>query len=412
MEGVSESFSLPQRGRDVTLPPHSMDNHVTHPSMSTSFPPSLGSIARAFLYIGFIGFGGGLAILAQIQRHVVEKLRWLTRDELAEATAVVQSLPGVIAVNISCFIGFKLRGWKGGLAAVIAIVFPAFVSMLLVSEFYLRFKEVPDLARLFRGLTPAIAAFILVAAYKLGRGVIRSFWDWPVALFSLLALSVFNLGVVRTVLITGMLGILAWTWHRRGDESVSCLAPWLSGLAVGLSTSSFWQSDLWRLTYVFLKIGAFTFGGGYVMVPILEGEVVNRFGWLSHHEFVDSVALGQITPGPVVITATFVGYKILGLLGACLATVAVFFPSYCLTLAISLCYQRFKSSQVIQAFLRGVAPSVVGMLASATWSIGKESVHTWLGVLIATATVLISLRSRISSIWILVGAGCLGWLFG
>src|SRR5262245_56886797 len=202
--------------------PHSMNDQVRVSSVSPPLSPSLGALTQAFLYVGLIGFGGGLAILAQIQRHVVEKLKWITRDELAEATAVVQSLPGVIAVNISCFIGFKLRGWKGGLAAVSAIVFPAFLSMLIVSEFYLRFKEVPDLARLFRGLTPAIAAFILVAAYKLGRGVIRSVWDWPVALFSLLALSVLNLGVVRTVLITGTLGILAWAWKRRGVTSENC----------------------------------------------------------------------------------------------------------------------------------------------------------------------------------------------
>jgi chromate transporter len=389
-----------------------MDDPLSQSSSRLSVPPAISAIAQAFLYIGFIGFGGGLAILAQIQRHVVDKLRWLTRDELAEATAVVQSLPGVIAVNISCFIGFKLRGWKGGLAAVVAIVFPAFLSMLLVSEFYLRFKEVPDLERLFRGLTPAIAAFILVAAYKLGRSAIRSFWDWPIALFSLLALSLLNLGVIRTVLITGTLGILGWTWKRQSAKRLNCFVPWFSLVAVELSAPSFWKLELWRLLYVFLKIGAFTFGGGYVMVPILEAEVVNRFAWLTHREFVDSVALGQITPGPVVITATFVGYKVLGLLGACLATGAVFLPSYCLTLAISFYYQRFKSNQVIQAFLRGVAPSVVGMLASATWSIGKESIQTWPGVLIALATGFISLRSKISSIWILLGAGCFGWVFG
>ena len=390
-----------------------MDDHSSHSLSGTVASPSLSAIGRAFLYIGTIGFGGGLAILAQIQRHVVERLRWLSRDELGEATAVVQSLPGVIAVNICCFIGFKLRGWKGGLVAVGAIIFPAFLSMLLVSEFYLRFKEVPDLERLFRGLTPAIAAFILVAAYKLGRGVIRSFWDWPVALFSLLALSVFNLGVVRTVLITGGLGILVWAWKRRiAAGHLNCLIPALSLLTCGILAGPHWSQDLWRLLYVFLKIGAFTFGGGYVMVPILEGEVVNRFGWLSHREFVDSVALGQITPGPVVITATFVGYKVLGLLGACLATCAVFFPSYCFTLAISFYYQRFKSNELIQAFLRGVAPSVVGMLASATWSIGKESVHTWLGALIGLATVWVSLRFKIGSIWILLVAGCLGWMFG
>jgi chromate transporter len=389
-----------------------MGEHSSHPSTAEPASTTLSAIAKAFLYIGLIGFGGGLAILAHIQRHIVEKLRWLSRTELAEAIAVVQSLPGVIAVNISCFIGFKLRGWKGGLVAVSAMILPAFLSMLLVSEFYLRFREVPDLERLFRGLTPAIAAFILVAAYKLGRSVIHTVWDWPVALFSLLALSVLHLGVVRTVLITGSLGILVWGWKQRSVKGLHFFLPWPALLAAGSSAQLLWRQDAWRLLYTFLKIGAFTFGGGYVMVPILEGEVVTRFGWLSHREFVDSVALGQITPGPVVITATFVGYKVLGLLGASLATCAVFFPSYCLTLAISFYYQRFKNNEIIQAFLRGVAPSVVGMLAAATWSIGKESLHSWLGIVIGLATILVSLRFKISSLWILLAAGCFGWLFG
>jgi len=148
------------------------------------------------------------------------------------------------------------------------------------------------------------------------------------------------------------------------------------------------------------------------MVPFLEGEVVRKFGWLNHREFVDSVALGQITPGPVVITATFVGYKVLGMFGACLATIAVFLPSYCLTLAVSFYYQRFKSNKVLQAFLRGISPSVVGMLASATFSIGRISVHSWVGFFIALATLVVALRFKVSSLWIILAAGGLSWFLG
>ena len=148
------------------------------------------------------------------------------------------------------------------------------------------------------------------------------------------------------------------------------------------------------------------------MVPFLEEEVVRKFGWLNHREFVDSVALGQITPGPVVITATFVGYKVLGMFGACLATIAVFLPSYCLTLAVSFYYQRFKSNKVLQAFLRGISPSVVGMLASATFSIGRISVHSWVGFFIALATLVVALRFKVSSLWIILAAGGLSWFLG
>jgi chromate transporter len=357
--------------------------------------------------VGSIGFGGGLAVLAQLQRHIVEKLQWITSDEFVEATAVIQALPGVIAVNISCYIGYKLRHWKGGLVAVAAMILPAFASMLLLSEFYMRFKEVPSFERIFRGITPAIAAFIFVAAFKLGRSVIRSVWDWPVALFSFVALSFLDLGVVRTVLLAGSSGLIgsAWKGDRGGEHR--CVAPFLLVLSF-LSAGVFPSGDLWALLYVFLKIGTFTFGGGYVMVPFLEGEVVRRFAWLNQREFVDSVALGQITPGPVVITATFVGYKVLGLVGACLSTVAVFLPSYCITLAISFYYHRFKSNKYLQAFLQGVAPSVVGMLASATLSIGRVSIQSWLGLLIALATCVASLRFKIASFWIILLAGLVG----
>lgn len=386
------------------------------PSAITPTPsgpnPSLLEISKAFLYVGAVGFGGGLAILAQLQRHIVETLGWLTREEFAEATAVIQALPGVIAVNISCYIGFKLRHWAGGLAAVTAMLLPAFASMLLLSEFYLRFNQVPDLERLFRGMTPAIAAFILLAAFKMGQSVIRSPWDLPVVAFSFWSLSFWKFGVVRTVLITGALGILAYAWKRRQTNELICFSPLLVLMGAGIGSEILVHADAWRLLFVFLKIGTFTFGGGYVMVPFLEGEVVQKFGWLNHREFVDSVALGQITPGPVVITATFVGYKVLGILGAFISTVAVFLPSYFITLAVSCYYQVYKSNNWLQAFLRGVAPSVVGMLASATWSIGKVSIRDWLGGIIAATTLLVSFRFKISSLWVIFAAATAGWLFG
>src|SRR5207249_1083891 len=222
----------------------------------------------------------------------------------------------------------------------------------------------------------------------------------------------FDFGVIQTVLIAGGVGLLAFAWKGAPAGDFRSFTCWPICLGIGLLTGSFLSNEIWRLLYVFLKIGAFTFGGGYVMVPFLEGEVVRKFGWLNHREFVDSVALGQITPGPVVITATFVGYKVLGMFGACLATIAVFLPSYCLTLAVSFYYQRFKSNKVLQAFLRGISPSVVGMLASATFSIGRISVHSWVGFFIALATLVVALRFKVSSLWIILAAGGLSWFLG
>jgi chromate transporter len=375
-------------------------------------PPNLSQIARAFLYVGFIGFGGGLAILAHLQRLVVEKRKWLSDRDFIEGVSVIQALPGVIAANITCYIGFKLGRWKGAAAAVSAMILPAFLSMLLLSEFYLEYEEVPSMERIFRGMTPAIAAFILAAAYKMGRTVVRSFWDLPVIFFAIWALSIMKLGVVRTVLIAGGLGLLAAAWKEWAPSRQKCFTPGLGLLAAGLLAERLFSLDLGRLIYLFLRIGAFTFGGGYVMIPFLEAEVIHHYAWLTHREFVDSVALGQITPGPVIITATFVGYKVMGLVGACLATVAVFFPSFLITSTVCHYYQRFKSNVLLQAFLRGVAPAAVGMLASAAWTISQVSISNGFGALIALATLVVSLRFKVSPLLIIVVAASLGWLWG
>ncbi len=369
------------------------------------------AIFCAFLYIGTVGFGGGLAILAQIQQYVVEKMKWLSPPEFVESVAVIQALPGVIAVNISCFVGFKIRRWCGAAVAVLGMVLPAFLSMLLLSEIYLRFHSVPELERIFRGMTPAIVAFIVLAAYQMGRTSMKSYWDWILAIFAFAALSLLKWGIVLTVLISGAIGFVMSQVSSREWKLRECLGGLilLASLIPAVTVSSEW---IWPMFTSFLKIGAFTFGGGYVMVPILEGEYVHRFHWLTHREFVDSVALGQITPGPVVITATFVGYKVAGLAGAILATVAVFLPSFLITAAVSYSYQRFRDNQMIQAFLRGVTPAVVGLLASAVYSLGRISIQGYWSWGIAVLTFVIAARFKVNALWIILVAGGLGWLAG
>ncbi len=369
------------------------------------------AIFRAFLYIGTVGFGGGLAILAQIQQYIGEKMKWLSPQEYAESVAVIQALPGVMAVNISCFAGFKLRRWSGAAFAVLGMLLPAFLSMLLLSEIYLRFHSVPELERIFRGMTPAIVAFIVLAMYKMAQTAIKGRWDWILAIFAFAALSLLKWGIVLTVLISGAIGLLLSPISSRGWKQRECLGGLilLASLIPAMTVSSEW---IWPMLTSFLKIGAFTFGGGYVMVPILEGEFVHRFHWLTHREFVDSVALGQITPGPVVITATFVGYKVAGLAGAVLATAAVFLPSFLITATVSYSYQRFRDNRIIQAFLRGVTPAVVGLLASAVYSMGRISIQGYLGWGIAVLAFVIIARFKVNALWIIMVAGGLGWLMG
>ncbi|MBV9959696.1 MAG: chromate transporter, partial [Acidobacteria bacterium] len=166
------------------------------------------------------------------------------------------------------------------------------------------------------------------------------------------------------------------------------------------------------LSAIFLRIGAVTFGGGFIMIPLIESEVVNTHGWLTHQEFVDATALGQITPGPVLITATFIGYRVAGTLGALLATVSVFLPAFVMTVAAGSSLRRFQSNRQVQAFLRGVTPAVAGLLVAAAWSIARAGIQTWVGVMITLLAVGVLLRFRPNPFWVILGAGLLRFIIG
>ncbi len=164
------------------------------------------------------------------------------------------------------------------------------------------------------------------------------------------------------------------------------------------------------LSFIFLRIGAVTFGGGFVMIPEIEAEVVNAHHWLSHQEFADATALGQITPGPVLIMATFVGYRVAGTMGALFATLGVFLPAFLMTIAAGSSFRRFRTNRQMQAFLRGVAPAVTGLLAAAAWSIARSGIHTIVGAAMALIIVVILVRFRPNVFWILIGAGMFRFL--
>jgi chromate transporter len=164
------------------------------------------------------------------------------------------------------------------------------------------------------------------------------------------------------------------------------------------------------LAFIFLRIGAVTFGGGFVMIPEIEAEVVNSHRWLTHQEFADATALGQITPGPVLIMATFVGYRVAGILGALFSTICVFLPSFLMTIAAGSSFRRFRTNRQMQAFLRGVAPAVAGLLVAAAWSVGRSGIHSYIGLSMAVIILLVLLKYRANAFWVLIGAGVFRYL--
>jgi chromate transport protein ChrA len=494
---------------------------------------TLGGLFLSFLKIGTVGFGGGLAVIAQIRALVVQKRLWLTEYEFAEAFALAQSLPGTSAGNTASYIGLRLRGWRGACAAMGGFILPSTLMMVLLAILYRHLRALPDTDRLFHGLNAAVVALILVTAWRMGRNTLDQRWQWILAVLSCLTVAIFKATVLEVVLAAGLVGIymdsfaekqlqrlrrigtlaarrrarirtrraqrrrrraqvkthdfyggyltraLADERERRltggdgsddltdvdeddrvggdledvADGNVAAsenggrdrVAPVADGEVAGTDegegVGTGGEGDagsgrgggtrlralgvfgvampvlaklslLVAISSIFLRVGAVTFGGGFVMIPLIESEVVDTRHWLTHQEFADATALGQMTPGPVLITATFIGYRVAGTLGALVATVSIFLPAFLMTIAAGSSLRRFRANRQVQAFLRGVTPAVVGLLVAAGWSIGRAGIHTWLGLSLAAVCAAVLVRFRPNPFWVIAGAGLVRFLLG
>jgi chromate transporter len=409
---------------------------------------TLGGLFLSFLKIGLVGFGGGVAVLAQIRAVTVRKRLWLTDSEFAEALALAQALPGTSAGNSVTYIGLRLRGWRGAAVSMAGFILPSMLIMIGLAIVYKHIRAFPDTQRFFHGLNGAVVALILVTAWRMGKNILTRRWQWWLAVLSFLAVATLDATVLEVVLVAGLIGIyidsfaetqlkrlrnlrtnarrrsrvrarLAKQRRRRRDTKeepapepeASTTLRSLSVLAVAMPLAAK-LSLLFTLSAIFLRIGSVTFGGGLVMVPLIESEVVNNHQWLTHQEFADAFALGQITPGPVLITATFVGYRVAGTLGALVATISIFLPAFLMTIAAGSSLRRFRSNKLVQAFLRGIAPAVVGLLVAAAVSVGRAGIHTWVGLTIMIVAIFVLVRFRPNAFWVIFGAGVIRLLLG
>jgi chromate transporter len=420
---------------------------------------TLGGLFLSFLKIGLVGFGGGVAVLAQIRALTVRKRRWLTDSEFAETVALAQSLPGTSAGNSVTYIGVRLLGWRGATVAMSGFILPSMLIMIGMAIVYKHVRTFSGTERFFHGLNGAVVALILVTAWRMGKSILTKGWQWLLAVLAFLAVAILDATVIEVVFAAGLVGIYMDSFaekqlqrwqslrtivsrrrsrvrtrlakQRRRRESV--LSNYLSMRFNGSAKSEDSnepeeereESTTFRsigvlavampiaaklgllitLAAIFLRMGSVTFGGGLVMVPLIESEVVNNHHWLTHQEFADAFALGQITPGPVLITATFVGYRVAGTLGALVATVSIFLPAFLMTIAAASSLKRFRSNEQVQSFLRGVAPAVVGLLVAAGLSVGRAGIHTWAGVVIMFLAMVVLIRFRPNAFWVILGAG-------
>ena len=338
---------------------------------------SLGRLLTIFLKIGSIGFGGGMAVIALMEQEFVRKRRLIPLDEFVHSVGLGQVL-GSFAVNVAIFIGYRLFGVAGALLSAGAFLVPSITLVIILSDLYFRYHAVPALQGAVAGLAPVVIALILNAGWSIGRRVLRS-WPAMVIAAGALAAGVAQWSAVWVLVTAGVAGFLlprGLTAPRQPPQPGKVAG---SG-AVNLMPFAFFAAGpLSKLIATFFKIGLVFFGGGFVLVPVLHNRLVTQLGWLKPQEFLDGVAISNLTPGPIAVLATFAGFHMAGTTGALAATVALFAPGVVLMLAISHQYGRFRDDHRAQRFLAGVNPAVAGLIVSAALVLGRSALVSWHG---------------------------------
>jgi chromate transporter len=338
---------------------------------------SLPALLLHFLKIGTIGFGGGMAMIALMERDLVRKKHALDAEEFIHGVGLGQVL-GPFAVNTALFVGNRLYGPLGGFACAFVFMTPSVLIVTMLAWLYFSFHAIPALQNAIGGLGPVVIALILGAAWSVGRKVVNS---WPSVLMAILglALSLLKINAVYVLIGAGLTGLSAGRFLKRANQdkpktpgtdqaSVAGLAllPAAGIAAKGISLSS--------IAWIFFKVGCVFFGGGFVLIPVLQ-QKLEALGWLTPRQFIDGVAISNLTPGPIAVLATFAGFHLHGISGALLATLALFTPSLLLMTFFSQGYSRLKKGRRVQDFLSGVTPAVVGMVVSAAVLLAPATLH-------------------------------------
>src|SRR5215831_11952843 len=373
---------------------------------------TLPDLLRYFLRLGTLGFGGPIALAGHMQKDLVEERHWFSKEDYLEGLAFSQLSPGPLAAQLAMYLGWLRAASFGATVAGIAFILPSFLMVLVLAALYVHFGSLSWIQGMFYGIGAAVIAIIVRSAIKLVRSTVGK--DWLLwAIFAVLAITTAwtKSEIVWLFVLCGFIAMLIKApplLHRRATplmllNSMNPLPSGIHGVAAAATVGA--------LFLFFLKAGAFVFGSGLAIVPFLYGGVVAKFQWLTERQFVDAVAVAMITPGPVVITAAFIGYLVAGVLGAVLAAFAVFAPPYLIILFGAPYYRRFAKNRQVKAFVQGVTAAAVGAIAGAAYILARRSLVDVPTVAIGlVALIVLMLTRKIPEPVVILAAGGVGVL--
>ena len=370
---------------------------------------SLGEIALVFLKLGTIAFGGPAAHLAMMEEEFVRRRKWITQAEFLDRMAAANLIPGPNSTEVAIFIGHLKRGWRGLIVAGASFIIPAALIVSAIAWAYVRFGSLPRAQGMLYGIKPVVVAIIIQALGKLSQSGVRT----PLlAVIAALAAALRLAGVspVLVLEIEGTLSAAAWGMRNRLlGTAFTGMPQLLAGIVAVGATAATWPIGLGRLFLSFLKIGSVVFGSGYVLLAFLQSEFVERLHWLTDQQLLDSVAVGQFTPGPLSATATFIGYIVAGWKGAVVATVGIFLPGFVLVALSGPVIPWLRRSPVFAAALDGVVAGSLALMAVVTWQLGRASLVDWPTLAMCGVGLIALLRFKVNSAWLIGAAALVGW---
>ena len=371
-----------------------------------SFARNWRGIASAFLKLGLTAYGG-LAIMGIMQTELQEKRQWVSKERFVEGMALVNTLPGPGVIQLGIFLGYTRGGLWGGLLAGLCFMLPAFFIMLGLTVGYAAYGATPLLSSALYGLGPVVMGVFLIAVYRLAKSVVTTISQLNIAVAAAVVFGQNGLGPVELMAIAGGIGL--WMSHSRRMGAIA-LGVVIAAIVMAHLASSAWvpavsgagvstqPASLFNIGSFFFVVGAFSFGGGLSIIALIQEQVVQNYHWLTQREFIDGLALGQVTPGPILMVAAYVGYKLAGVSGAVIAGMAIFLPSFILMLSILPVFDRVRKLIWAKAALRGIGPAVIGVITVSLFRMAPYALPDPIAIVLLVCTVIALLAWRIGAI--------------
>jgi chromate transporter len=365
---------------------------------------SLGELASVFLKLGTTAFGGPAAHIAMMEDEVVRRRRWMTREEFLDLLGAANLIPGPNSTELAIHVGHRQGGWAGLLITGASFILPAVLIVTGFAWAYVRYGSLPEVAGILYGVKPVIIVIVLQALWSLGKTAVKTKF---LAVIGLAGVALTWLGVHELLVLAGagLVVVLVKAFSQRDDRRFLSVEFAFLLQATATATSTF---GLLPLFLFFLKVGAVLYGSGYVLLAFIRADLVERWHWLTESQLLDAIAVGQVTPGPVFTTATFIGYVLGGYQGAIVATLGIFLPAFCFVALSGPLVPRIRRSPSAGAFLDGVNVAALSLMVLVTFQLGRASLVDIKTLLIAAISGFILFRFRVNSAWLVLGGAIVG----